>query len=731
MQNIKLLKHINNYAYLSIDESLSLEDEEEDENQWDPAKNKDFHNLKSINDALRASLEHVVTSSGIKTSAAKGSKTLNKNRRLAHLNGLVRLWNIKKDLETGQGRSSSVERNISDASESDNQEKVVGNQSQTCDHSLHIRELLLCLRVPLIHESSEIRASTLKAIRLLLCEAEHVDALKEMNIHYLIARSLDIDLDNKVERIQALKLIRRCAQIGPKDIPISLARAIVALVEGGPSEGDRLYRASLCICCELSILHSNLFIKANGISALTHAVLDCSTSRVAESVLGCLAALHNDPETRFKAKIQLGIIVAPFTEFRYVHSAHAPGAILGPGPGPGPGGGIEMARDPGEERDFRFQCAETAIISMLRSWPGVLQMTEPGAKNGVSHLQALIDILYLENSYVRKKILLLLYDVLSIKAPSDCSNFFSALEATNPTSFRESWKLAEDFVAGEGSDILPRLAKSRPNLRESHIGYILASLLKTELPDALIKVIVNADSDELSILATILLGELLHLAYVLLPRELNATSHCLPALLAEVSSTNAVRSNRAAEAVDALHRLHDIKKRGPVGNSLFLNQILAGSSRSVGRESFIGDRLHLPANWSELLRHEPAANERINSSIRDSQVNNITVDPDTAWDWDLITSVFKWPSDSFRSMDTPDNRNFLKKVVDFFKPSGNKFSTIELKLSNGKHNKRSRLLAKTGCYILDFLVSDQSMELNKRLDAFLFDIKNQLFLCLV
>ena len=548
--------------------------------------------------------------------------------------------------------------------------------------------------------------------------------IQEINLHYLIARSLDIDLDNKIERIQAIKLIRRLSQISIRDIPISLARAVVALVEGGPSEGDRLYRASLCICCELSILHSELFLKVNGVSALTHALLDCSSSRMTESILGCLTALHNDPDTRLQAKVQLGIIVAPFTEFRYVHSAHAPGAVLGPGPGPGPGGGQEIGKDPTEERHFRFQCAETAIISMLRSWPGLLQMTEPGAKNGVSHLQALIDILYLENSFVRKKILILLYDVLNIRAPNDLSTFTAALEAINPTSFRETWKLAEDFVAGEGFDILPRLAKSRPNLVESHIGFILGSLLKTDLPDALIKVIVNADSDELSILATILLGELLHLAYTLLPRELNATSHCLPALLAEVSSTDAFRSNRAAEAVDALHRLHDIKRRGPVGNSLFLNQIMAGSTRSVGRESFIGDRLHLPANWSELLKHEPAANDRINSSIRDSHVNNITVNPDTDWDWDLITSVFKWPSDTFRSMDNPEHRNFVKKVVEFYKPSENKFSSIALKLPNGNHNRRSKFLAKTGCYVLDFLISEHSTELSKILDNFLSDVKS-------
>ena len=48
------------------------------------------------------------------------------------------------------------------------------------------------------------------------------------------------------------------------------------------------------------------------------------------------------------------------------------------------------------------------------------------------------------------------------------------------------------------------------------MGLILSALLKTELPDALVKVIVTSKS-ELSILATVLLGEILHLAHVLLP----------------------------------------------------------------------------------------------------------------------------------------------------------------------------------------------------------------------
>ena len=84
---------------------------------------------------------------------------------------------------------------------------------------------------------------------------------------------------------------------------------------------------------------------------------------------------------RSRIKIELGIVVAPFTEFRYVHSGQAPGAVVGPGPGPGPGGGHKIGLDPAEERAFHFQCAETVIISMLRSWSGLLQLTEPGYNN--------------------------------------------------------------------------------------------------------------------------------------------------------------------------------------------------------------------------------------------------------------------------------------------------------------------------------------------------------------
>jgi hypothetical protein len=47
-----------------------------------------------------------------------------------------------------------------------------------------------------------------------------------------------------------------------------------------------------------------------------------------------------------------------------------------------------------------FQIAENAILSLMRSWPGMVQLAQPRSYGG-SHLQAFVDILYLKNNEVR------------------------------------------------------------------------------------------------------------------------------------------------------------------------------------------------------------------------------------------------------------------------------------------------------------------------------------------
>merc|ERR1719295_1494401 len=160
------------------------------------------------------------------------------------------------------------------------------------------------------------------------------------------------------------------------------------------AEKDRLYRAGIAVLCELSVLNPNVFAACNGVTALTRALLDSSVPRVAEAIIGCLLALHNNPSTRSLCNFRLGVVVAPFTEFRYVHSSHT---LSGGG-----GGNTATATADQEEREFRFQSSETAILCLVRSWTGLMLLIEPD-KNGVSHLQALTDILYLDNFKVRKR----------------------------------------------------------------------------------------------------------------------------------------------------------------------------------------------------------------------------------------------------------------------------------------------------------------------------------------
>jgi hypothetical protein len=69
----------------------------------------------------------------------------------------------------------------------------------------------------------------------------------------------------------------------------------------------------------------------------------------------------------------------------------------------------------------------------------------------------------------------------------------------------------------------------------------LRNFFRAKLPDALVRVIVTSPTPQLSIAATVLLGEFLYLTYLLLPRELNMTGHCLPSLLAEVASSDPLK----------------------------------------------------------------------------------------------------------------------------------------------------------------------------------------------
>ena len=60
-----------------------------------------------------------------------------------------------------------------------------------------------------------------------------------------------MSLDNEIERIHAIKLIRQIIKTSPDKFPKSLLYALVAIGNDGASERDRMVRVSLETICEL------------------------------------------------------------------------------------------------------------------------------------------------------------------------------------------------------------------------------------------------------------------------------------------------------------------------------------------------------------------------------------------------------------------------------------------------------------------------------------------------
>lgn len=89
------------------------------------------------------------------------------------------------------------------------------------------------------------------------------------------------------------------------------------------------------------------------------------------------------------------------------------------------------------------------------------------------------------------------------------------------------------------------------------------------LLDGLAEVIVTSDTF-ISVRATVLLGQLLHLIHLFLPPQICSITPALPSLMAQA----AAGMPQALAAVAALRRLHSILEARPATSSLFLDHII-------------------------------------------------------------------------------------------------------------------------------------------------------------
>lgn len=618
----------------------------------------------------------------------------------------------------------------------------VSNYIQICYSSKKLFLQLFSLSSNYVHQLTQIRAGALRVSRYLLRTTSDLQTFNNLQLPFLVCRSLDILLKNEEERIQALKLIRRMILISPDLVSPVLVRCLVALGDTSMIENskpDRIVRACLATMCELGVLNPTLLIISNGVAIITRNVLECDSPRIAESLVGVLLHLLEYPQTRSIAGVRLDCLAAPYCDFTYRL------------------GIMDKNKD---ARDLRFKCSRLALLSVLRSWAGTLEFCDP---NKASGLKAIIDILYLNQLEVRKAILDLLYELLGLPQPAWTDEYSVALAAVDPSDYQDSWRLAEGFVAMEGRSVLPSLASKVPNICEIHQAFLIYCFIENGLLNALVEVIVSSDTF-ISVRATILLAKILQMIHTMLPADICSNTTTLPTLVAKAVGGN----HQAKASISALQTYHKMMKNRPAACSLYLDVIIqngelsktrlfkreidAQQSLSTSASLSLFDRIRTDSigetdasgtfwdYWdalrdtaslggepeskkertkrSTVMRHKVLGffekyreNERL---IKESMVLT-HVDP-KRWDWDIVFTIFR-----NKSLSTKLDENqlkFIKTLAHYFKPSSNKFSHMELGLS--------RLLPQNvnvGIELIDYLLGQiDELEYMRILTDFCSDI---------
>lgn len=530
-------------------------------------------------------------------------------------------------------------------------------------------EIIICLRLALLNEAKEVRAAGLRSLRYLIRDSNILQKVLRLQVDYLISRCIDIQQSNEVERTQALRLVRKMITVNALLFPSSVANSLIAVGNDGPQERDRMVRACIAIICELALENPEIVAKRGGLSTILKNVIDCQLSRINEALMTTILHLLNHPHTRqyVRSDVELEQILAPYTDFHYRHNPDTAEGQLK------------------EDREARFLASKMSIVASLRSWSGIINL----CKSGNSGIQSLIGLLCIPNMEVRRGLLEVMYEIFRLPVPVVTQDFIEALLSVDPSRFQDSWRLSDGFVASEAKIILPHRARSRPDLMDNYLALLLSAFIHSGLLEGLVEVITSSE-DSVSVRATILLGELLHMANTILPHSHSHHLHCLPTLMNMAASFDIPQGKRlrASAAVNYLKRFHEKKKRGPKPNSLYLDLIVRKSLAAHCRDQ------HLRPQRDIFVIKD--TEEALMMNLRDSQILNHK--QNLEWNWVLISTILKWPNVNLRNNKEEQMHKFVRRLLFFYKPSSKLYASLELDYS------KARQLTVVGCQFIEFLL---------------------------
>ncbi|GMF41924.1 unnamed protein product [Phytophthora fragariaefolia] len=348
-------------------------------------------------------------------------------------------------------------------------------------------------------------------------------------------------------------------EIDAAQMPTGLVASLTAIAG---HKDDNMRRVCLETLRELALLNIEVVAEANGTKILVDAILEPSFQDLADSLLMTLLLILNEPSTRkfIEPFVDSQVLLAPFTD---------------------------TDLPAGNERRQRWMASRNAIVTMMRSWTGMVILT-----SNPQGLQSLIQLLVRPvGEDVQKAVLSTICEIFYKKTSFDKS----ATDAADAPALPVSLSSAEQ---------LP-LAVNH-NLLDNYTVIILLAMIHCGILEALVT-LGTGPSRALAEPAIDLLADILRMASRLLPDQHCASLLALPRLVSSTSLTTTTTMSLGDHAKSLLERLQREKSirasemLGELANAVGAN---SGSiaTRGVSLVSYGGNGVNGVQLASELLR---------------------------------------------------------------------------------------------------------------------------------
>ncbi|EPX70512.1 rictor [Schizosaccharomyces octosporus yFS286] len=519
-------------------------------------------------------------------------------------------------------------------------------------------QIMLTLNIP------DVSACVYRIIRNLFTDPSAFVIFQSLNLTWLLSKSIiSAGPTYEAEKAQAFRLIRTlyafsCTEEHERML-LGITHTLIAICEHS-SDANRGIASETLI--ELMILKPQILLRANGLRVLISSLVDGSVSEdlAATSALALIYLLDNPETCRYLSlPYDIGILLSPFTS-PSLYDLYSPS------------GGQP------EQTSRAIRSSAKIISVLLNSWPGLLAFST----EDFQALRSLVDSLR----------------VPTFTARNDIIDLFLLIFKVDRSTVHETCIIAgKKHFPAKGQNIIEEIEASTLNLCDGSYRKFLALnhhftalllfiFLELGLVESIVCVIRANDDQTLCKKATYLLGEVLRLSDQLLPIQLGAKIQSLPSLFNMASKFTAEDRFVATSVLQSIESLNRAKCQS-----------------EIVHRSFNAHEVGLSGNTYRGQRQVEHVKLKMGLQIDDSHFRNMLAETNVLttknyqkWRWDTLAQIMEGPLLSHKRIDeTLRTTKFIKRLLSFYKPFSDRFSSIKNTTANHKYINVGCLVFKT------------------------------------